>query len=296
MLLRSRWVVPVTAVVLSMGCSGHTVDREDAADVAPVAEAPTRTVAEPPTQAELEEEVRRLEAAVDSVDRVLIRIPNLTSREQGVLRRDANAAQTARARALGIPRGGDVERLEESGRLRELASSSRYWVVRDLDYSAPYVTPDAEAMLAEIGERWLASLDSLGLPAFRLEITSVLRTPADQARLRRSNPNAASGVSSHEFGTTIDIAYRRFAPPLGAAEDRLAGANPALRPHLAAVHDSLLAETAAMRGTELQAVLGRVIAAMREEGKLMVMMERQQTVYHMTVAKRMPGRDPVPVE
>jgi hypothetical protein len=33
-------------------------------------------------------------------------------------------------------------------------------------------------------------------------------------------------------------------------------------------------------------VLGRVIAEMRNEGKLLVRMEIQQTVYHMTVARR----------
>jgi hypothetical protein len=187
-----------------------------------------------------------------------------------------------------------VEGLERRGSLRRLADSTRFWVVRDLDYSVPYVTPDTEAMLAELGERWLAQLDSLGLPRYRLEITSVLRTPADQSRLRRSNPNAASGASAH--GTTIDIAYRRFAAPPGDGDELLAGVHPAIEPQLQLLRDLRMVETAATRGTELQAVLGRVIREMREEGKLLVMMERFQTVYHMTVARRFPAGEPVPVE
>jgi hypothetical protein len=38
----------------------------------------------------------------------------------------------------------------------------------------------------------------------------------------------------------------------------------------------------------LQAELGRAIAEMRNEGALHVMMENQQPVYHMTVARHFP--------
>jgi hypothetical protein len=248
-----------------------------------------------PTVADWEALVRSLEFRVDSAEQVLVRIPNLTSRERSRLRADANARQTARATALGIPRGGAVEPLEERGRLRRLPESTRLWEIRDLDYSVPYVTPDAESMLVEIGERWMAALDSLGLPPFRMEITSVLRTPADQARLRRSNANAARGASSHEFGTTLDIAYRRYAAPrIGGTE--LENVHPSLRSRLETTHDSLFVELASRRGTELEAVLGRVIEEMRSEGKLLVMMERQQTVYHITVARRLPAREMSEVE
>jgi hypothetical protein len=233
---------------------------------------------------------------VDSINRLLIGIPNLTGTEQGALRRDVNAVQTATARRMGIARGADPERLLESGRLVQLADTTRYWVVRDLTHSDPYVTPDTERMLHELGERFHAALDSLNLPRYRMEVTSVLRSPKHQARLRRTNPNAASGVSAHEFGTTVDVAYRRFSPPAGSADDLLARAHPSQRHALLALHDSLVAENARLRGTEMQAVLGRVVRQMREEGKLQVMMERQQTVYHMTVARRFPAREPVPVE
>jgi hypothetical protein len=54
--------------------------------------------------------------------------------------------------------------------------------------------------------------------------------------------------------------------------------------------DSLLVETARERGAEVQAALGRVLQEMQREGKLLVRMERSQTVYHITVARRFPTR------
>lgn len=226
----------------------------------------------------------------EAVDRELRRVTPLTPSEQATLRRDVNATQTARARALGVRAGDAYAQAAERGRLVRLADTTEYWVVRELDYSVPYVTPGAEAMLAALGRRFHAELDSLGLPRYRMDVTSVLRTPEKQAALRRSNPNAADGVSAHEYGTTLDVAYRSFHPPANGTVE----AQPSLAARGAAHRDSLLAGTAHQRSAELQAVLGRVLLEMRREGMLLVMMERQQTVYHMTVARRFPGAERVP--
>ena len=43
---------------------------------------------------------------------------------------------------------------------------------------------------------------------------------------------------------------------------------------------------AARRSRELQAVLGRVILEMQSEGNVLVTLERQQTVFHLTVGSR----------
>ena len=64
-----------------------------------------------------------------------------------------------------------------------------------------------------LGRRFQERLAEMRLPPYRLEITSAYRTAERQARLRRSNANAAAGVSSHEFGTTVDLSYAAFAPP-----------------------------------------------------------------------------------
>jgi hypothetical protein len=232
----------------------------------------------------------RVEARLDSVDAGLRKVRALSRGEQRALRRDVNAVQTARARALGVSPSAAVDPMVASGRLVPLEDSTRLWVLKDLDYSVPYVTPSAYAMLTEIGERFQAELDSLGLPPIRMVITSVLRSSEMQAKLRRSNRNAARGVSAHQYGTTVDVAYRRFAPPYPSVDTVTYGAPPQLLPQLRQLQDSLYVETGKQRAAELQAVLGRVIQDMRDEGKLMVMMERSQTVYHMTVAKKLQPR------
>jgi hypothetical protein len=287
-----RGAAAVLAGVLAAGgCGGEAPGASSAEHpTEPERTEATRAVVAAPSQAEWEALEARIHAEADSVDRALRRVSTLSRQEQAGLRQDVNDPQTARARALGVRAGNAYEDAAARGRLVRLADSTEYWVVRELDFSVPYTTPGAEAMLAELGRRFHAALDTLGVPRYRMDVTSVLRTPAKQAALRRTNPNAAAGVSAHEFGTTLDVAYRSFIPPAGEA----AGTHPAHAAPAAALRDSLLAETAHQRSAELQAVLGRVLLEMRREGKLMVMMERQQTVYHMTVARRFPGAQRVP--
>lgn len=202
-----------------------------------------------------------------------------------MLSRDVNAIQTARARRVGIPRGAAVDELVRSGQLVQLEDTTALWVLRELDYSVPYVTPATRALLLEIGRRFQQRLDSLGVPRYRIEITSVLRTPEAQSELRRRNANAAREVSAHEFGTTVDIAYRSYGAP---GQDTVAGVP--LAGELRAWTDSIMTETARARGAELQAVLGRILRELRAEGRVLVRMERRQTVYHITVARATPPR------
>ena len=219
-------------------------------------------------------------AHADSADRLLRRVPNLNRSERRTLLADVNAVQTSRAQRVGIPRGSSVEELTRTGRLVQLEDTTQYWVLRELDYSVPYVTPATERLLNEIGKRFHERLDSLGIPRFRIEITSVLRTPENQSALRKRNANAAREVSAHEFGTTVDLAYRKWGAP---ALDSIAGLP--ITGELRTWSDSVMAATARERGAELQAVLGRVLKELRAEGRVLVRMERRQTVYHITTAR-----------
>jgi hypothetical protein len=294
--IEKGWILAVAAALSGGACSPDGGDADplateiEAVDVEPgglpePAETSPSAAMERTQTASGEELARRLEFYLDSADRRLRRVPGLTQAERTALRRDVNARHLERARQLGRRVTGDHEPLVRSGRLVPLADTTALWVVRELDYSVPYVTPDTEAMLAEIGERFHARLDSLGIPRYRLDITSVLRTPETQAALRRTNRNASRIESAHEFGTTLDIAYRRYAPPAEHPASGLDGTD-----DLATQADSLLIETGRLRGTEFQAVLGRVLLEMQREGKLLVMMERSQTVYHITVGRRFSTR------
>jgi hypothetical protein len=233
--------------------------------------------------------LQRITALTDSLDALLRPVPLLTPAQEAAFRRYGNAQQLQRARVLGVRPDSEAEKLAavRDGRLVALEHSTGLWVVRELDYSEPLVTPDTRVLLVTIGERFHARLGALGLPPFRLEVTSVMRTPVSQAALRRVNPNAALGESTHEFGTTVDVAYASFAAPvqLDVAFD-LDGVE-WLEPYADRIAAALLETVAARNSRELQAVLGSVMTAVQDEGLAMVTLERLQPVYHFTVARRL---------
>ncbi len=221
-------------------------------------------------------------ALADSVEALLRPVPLLTPAEEAALR-TSNAAQLARARRLGehVADSASLERLIAAGALVQLQDSTQWWVVRELDHSLPYVTPDVVPLLEQIGRRFQDALGEMGLPRYRLEVTSVLRTPAGQAALREGNVNAAAGTSTHEYGTTLDIAYESYAAPLvdataGAAEVEWLAER---------IRTLALERVAAVKSRELQKLLGGVLRDMQAEGLLLVTLEQQQPVYHLTVAR-----------
>jgi hypothetical protein len=278
---KRSWIGAGLVMLLAGGCSPDRDNR--------LTESDSRTArANPELAAQARRaELQRLQATIaaeaDSVQEAFRGVRALTREERRELRRDVNAGQIATARSLGVRASGEAEitRLRGQGRLVALEDSTRYWVLRDLEHSVPFVTPDAKAMLQEVGRRFHARLDSLGLPRYRMQVTSVLRTAETQADLRQSNANASQGVSAHEFGTTLDVSHVRFTAP---AASRVAS-NPELAAQARQMEAGMLEEAAKEHAAALQAELGRVLREMRAEGKLRVMMESRQPVYHMTVAR-----------
>jgi hypothetical protein len=232
--------------------------------------------------------LERILAYADSVETALRPEPLLTPAQIAAFDRFRNPQHLARARQLGIPQPvtrDAIERHLETGRLVRLEDNELY-ILREMDYAVPLATPDVEALLTEIGQRFHAAIAERGLPALRLEVTSVLRTAEDQARLRRVNPNAARGESTHQFGTTIDIAYTSFVAPEEPILELDTRGAPWMEPYLRQI-EALAAETGAARmSRELKAILGHILREMQNEGKVMVTREVRQPVYHMTVAQR----------
>jgi hypothetical protein len=235
----------------------------------------------------LAREVARLEAEASRVDSIFQPMSLLRPAEEASLMRYGNAQQLSRARSLGVGRLHPAERLEALQRDSSLVElvDTEHWVVRGLDHSQPLVVPAVRRLLTEIGTRFHAKLAEAGVPPYRFEVSSVLRTAADQAALRRVNPNAAEGESTHEYGTTVDVLYSAFAAP----------ARPLLQPevaeaawldtHLRRYSDVLAERVAGRRAHELKAILGRVLLELQGEGRVMVTLERLQPVFHMTVAQ-----------
>jgi hypothetical protein len=249
-----------------------------------------RAEGESAAQAELErtlsESIRRADRAAAAIARGLDRLPLSTSAEEDALRRYLNSAHLARARALGV-RAGDrsaVDSLVSAGRLVQLEDSTEQWIVRP-GSSPAYVTPDTRALLAELGARFQRRLAEAGLPPYRVEVTSALRTSDRQDALRRTNPNAAAGASSHEFGTTVDVSYAAFAPPHVIPAELVAGVPDRFVPQARRVAALALESASARKSREMGGVFSRVLREAQDEGLVLVIYERTQTVYHLTVAK-----------
>jgi hypothetical protein len=230
-----------------------------------------------------------LEARLMEIDTAVQRLPGLIGSIRRDTRRHLNAAHVAAARRSGVGPVRDsahLAALARSGDLVPLPDSTRWWVLRDLDQSVPYVTPGTRATLEEIGRRFHARLDERGLPPFRLDVTSVLRTSRQQAALRRRNANATGTTSSHQFGTTLDIAYLSFAAP-----DSLD--HPSLMPPPAPqLTDTLrnrlmtrLDTLATRHAPHIEGELGAVLQELQRDGALMMLRERSQPVFHVTVAR-----------
>jgi hypothetical protein len=286
----------VTSMAVLIGCSegGPAWGEEPGSPAAETAveweAASVAAAPEPPrvlSAADSAEARARLEAEAESLRAVFAGGRELTAREVAELRLDRNATQIATARRLGTRVSGQaqVERLLASGALVELEDSTEYWILRRMENSMAYATPDLNGMLEELGRRFHARLDELGLPRYRMRVTSVLRTPEDQEVLRRTNPNASRIVSAHEFGTTVDVSHERFAVP--RAPLGITG--------LERLEVEMLEEVGMEHSRVLQAELGRAIQELRGEGALHVMMEDAQPVYHMTVARPYPRGGPDPM-
>ena len=274
---------PLLLVLLLSSCGRAEREREAAVEAARAA-----TLVE--IEGVLSQTIRLADRLSGSADRILRPLPVMTPAEEEALRRFRNAAHVARARALGVRAETEagVDSLLAEGRFVQLEDSTDHWIVRD-DTSPAYVVPHVRALLEVLGARFQERLAEMGLPPYRLEITSALRTAERQTELRQSNANAAAGVSSHEFGTTVDVSYAAFAPPAQRPENMLAGLPADFAPHLERIVDLALESVSARKSRELGAIFSQVLREAQAEGLALVIYERQQTVYHLTVAREPVG-------
>lgn len=100
----------------------------------------------------------------------------------------------------------EAERMKE--KLVHITNNERY-TVDSLTHSIPYLVPRAGKLLDSIGVNFLDSLTAKGLNPNQIIVTSVLRTQDDVKRLRRRNGNASLN-STHFYGTTFDVSWKRF--------------------------------------------------------------------------------------
>lgn len=173
---------------------------------------------------------------------------------------DTNAVQLVYAQRYGTK--PVANRAEAEVRKADLVyiGSSPYYHVAPLGQSIPYLVPRAAMLLHDIGRAFYDSLQIKGVPLHQIVVSSVLRSDADVAKLRRRNTNATEN-SCHRFGTTFDISYVRYktiANPNGP-------------------------ERRAVSNDTLKWVLSEVLNDMRNNGRCVIKYERKQPCFHITV-------------
>lgn len=180
----------------------------------------------------------------------------------------------------------EIDRLAAAGRLVPLVDTE-FYTVRVLEHSAPFVTPDTRELLDRVGRRFREALVEEGLPRYRLTVSSATRTPAFQSDLRSTNRNATTGTSSHEYGVSFDLVYTRWRYEPSPGDSLSIGVAHA------SIFDSLLADRMQALGAEyadrLFGVLARVLVQVQRDGDALVLLEAEQPVFHVTVARRFSG-------
>ncbi len=242
--------------------------------------------------------VSEAEAAFES-------IPLLSDDEIALLRRSRNARHVELAQELGVgppDTRAEADSLAARYGLVPLDRDSLY-VVLPGRYSVPLLTPSAAASLDSVAVRFRDRLAAKELPPFRFSVSSTWRTGADQAALRGVNVNAAADRSSHEYGTTYDITYNptRYSPapdarpPPPRLDPRVPGLlEEGVRARLVREQAEALDRLAASYPSRLTAALGRALIELEDEGVLVVVRERRQPVYHVTLARRLVGAADTP--
>ena len=167
---------------------------------------------------------------------------------------DSNYLHLAAARSLGIDPINTVSDVWHVKRPMVKVENSASYFVDELNFSLPYLVPEAEQLLDDIGRTFIDTLNARGGGFYRIKVTSLLRTPATVVKLRRRNRNATDS-SAHLFGTTFDISYAKF------------------------ICDSV---SIPRTQEDLKNLLGEILADFRAQGRCYVKYERKQGCFHIT--------------
>lgn len=170
---------------------------------------------------------------------------------------DSNHVQLQYAKKIGIEPITNIRNAYCTRRPVVMVKSNKYYQVDSLKHSLPFLVPEAEMLLRDIGRNFIDTLESRGGSDYRIKVTSMLRTSETVKKLRRVNINA-TGESTHQFGTTFDISYTKFHPVGNAPE----------------LHDG-----------DLKNLLAEVLLDLRNQGRCLVKFERHTSCFHITATK-----------
>lgn len=143
-------------------------------------------------------------------------------------------------------------------------TDNKFYQLKSLNYSQPYLIPEAVDLLNEIGYLFQEKLTEKKYKIYKFRITSLLRTEEQQSKLSHRNSNATSH-SAHLYGTTFDISYKNF---VNTANDSIESSYEAVQ------------------------TLTKVLIGMREQCKMLAVRERKQSCFHITVVVCKPINEP----
>ncbi len=181
--------------------------------------------------------------------------------------KDLNPVHLKHAKANGVKPFKTNKDFEEG--IRDLLaddklvkiSDNRYYRVCNLTHSHAYLTPAAKKFLNDLGKKFREKLDEKGKPDYYFQISSLLRTQENQKKLSRSNGNASSNTS-HLYGTTFDI------------------------PYSSVIKRTFLWYEAEVSDGEASKLLSEAIGELRKEGRCVVVTERNERCFHITVTEK----------
>lgn len=184
------------------------------------------------------------------------RVKGVTDYDKGF--NDLNDTQLVAAQMYGIPMLTSRETLSHHSDKLLFVSSSDTLKVDKLTHSMPYLVPRAHRLLAEIGQNFRDSLQHKGIAPYRIIVTSILRSAEDIKKLQQGNTNASSN-STHTYGTTFDISWKRY------DKDSLYAGN--RRP---------------ANEVQLKKVLAEVLRDLRDQERCYIKHEKKQACFHIT--------------
>ncbi|GAB6012071.1 DUF5715 family protein [Viscerimonas tarda] len=170
---------------------------------------------------------------------------------------DLHEVQIVAAQKNGIaPMTTRDDTLKIKDKLVRIPKELAYYKVDKLKHSVPYLVPKASDLLLKISINFRDSLNSKKLPIYKPIITSLTRTEEDVKSLTKRNGNA-SQKSTHCYGTTFDISWRRFEKQNPYGKE--------------------------LSSDKLKLVLGEVLSDLKQLDMCYVKHERKQACFHITV-------------
>ena len=168
---------------------------------------------------------------------------------------DSNHTQLRAAAANGIDPIVDLRSAFYLKRPLVKLNTCKLYYVATMKDSAPYLVPKAANLLKQIATAFADTIVARGGKAYRLRVTSMLRTDYSVAQLQQRNRNATS-QSCHRYGTTFDISWSKF---------------DCMDPSYQISQESL------------KNILAEIIYDFRARGKCYAIFETRQGCFHVTV-------------